>query len=89
MSAGREQMTEEAEVRNLATEVVGADYPDAYLYVGSGDRVVLLCDKDAPKWRNAVMLTPDNARRLAADLVRMADQSEQVCPPGQQSGGDQ
>lgn len=75
-----------SEVRNLATEVIGADYPDAYLYVGSGDRVVLLCDHDTPKWRNAVMLTPDNARRLAANLVRMADQSEETDRGGDHGG---
>lgn len=74
-----ERRGEKAQVRDLATEVIGADYPDAYLYVGSGDDCVLLCDHNAPKWRNAVVLTSDNARRLAADLIRMADQSESEC----------
>lgn len=74
-----EHMAEKRPVRNLATEVIGAAYPDAYLYVGSGDRVVLLCEHgDMPRWRNGVGLTPQNARRLAADLIRMADQSEEM-----------
>lgn len=68
------------EVRDLDVEVIGGEYPDAYLYVGSGDHCVLLCDKDAPKWKNSVGLTPDNARKLAAALVRMADQSERPEP---------
>lgn len=80
------QSAENGRVRDLATEVIGADYPDAYLYVGSGDRIVLLCDKDTPKWRNSVMLTPENARRLAADLIRMADQSERVTSPEEGKG---
>lgn len=63
-------------LRDLDVDVIGGKYPDSYLYVGSGKNVVLLCDKDAPKWRNAVGLTPTNARKLAAALVRMADQSE-------------
>ena len=74
-----------APLRDLDVEVLGGTYPESYLYVGSGVRCVLLCDKDAPKWRNAVGLTPDNARKLAAALVRMADQSERVIP----SEGDQ
>ena len=68
-------------MRDLDIEVVGGEYPDSYLYVGSGDHIVLLCDKDAPKWRNGVVLTPENARKLATALNRMADQSEapEVC----------
>lgn len=70
--------TDPSTVRNLATEVIGADYPDAYFYVASGDHLVLICEHgDLPRWRNSVGLTPDNARRLAADLIRMADQSEE------------
>ena len=68
-------------VPDLSVEVIGADYPDAYLYVGSGDNCVLLCDKDAPKWKNGTLLTPANARKLAAVLTRMADQSECVTRP--------
>lgn len=60
----------------LRVEVIGADYPDSYLYVGSGERFVMLCDLNVPKWRNGVGLTPDNARKLAAALTAMADQSE-------------
>ena len=65
-----------SEIPTLHVEVIGGTYPEAYLYVGSGDNVVLLCDRDTPRWRNGVGLTPDNARKLAAALVRMADQSE-------------
>ena len=63
-------------LRALDVEVIGGTYPESYLYVGSGDHCVLLCDLNAPKWRNAVGLTPDNARKLAAALMAMADQSE-------------
>lgn len=65
-------------IRDLDVEVIGATYPEAYLYVGSGDHCVLLCDLNTPKWKNAVGLTPDNARKLAAALTRMADQSEVI-----------
>lgn len=68
------------EIRDLEIEVIGGTYPDAYLYVGSGDHCVLLADHGAPKWRNAVGLTPENARKLAAALSRMADQSERPDP---------
>lgn len=67
-------------MRELDIEVIGGDYPQEYLYVGSGDQCVLLCDRNAPKWRNAVGLTPENARKLARALERMADQSEQETP---------
>lgn len=50
--------------------------PDEYLYTGSGDHCVLLASHDAPQWRNAYVLTPDAARKLAAALNRMADNSE-------------
>ena len=63
--------------RDLEIEVIGGDHPEAYLYVGSGDNIVLLCDHNTPKWKNAVGMTPDNARKLAAALIRMADQSEE------------
>ena len=76
------QSAEKDVPRDLDVEVIGGTYPEAYLYVGSGDDCVLLCDRNAPKWRNAVGLTPDNARKLAAALVRMADQSERPIPPG-------
>lgn len=78
--------TAEIDAPNLSVEVIGGAYPEAYLYVGSGDHCVLLCDKDTPKWRNSVGLTPGNARKLAAALVRMAEQSESVSPPGQTEG---
>lgn len=69
-----------AEIRDLDIEVLGGTYPDEYLYVGSGDHCVLLAEHNVPKWRNAVGLSPENARKLAAALNRMADQSEQVEP---------
>ena len=65
-------------MRDLDIEVIGASHPDAYLYVGAGSDTVLLCDKETPKWRNAIALTPDNARKLATALNRMADQAEEV-----------
>lgn len=63
-------------MRDLDIEVIGGVYPDEHLYVGSGDQCVLLCDRNTPKWKNAVGLTPESARKLAAALVRMADQAE-------------
>lgn len=51
-----------------------------YFYVGSGDRCVLLAEMNVPKWRNSVGLTPENARKLAAALTKMADQSESEPP---------
>lgn len=71
----------EEDVPDLRVEVIGGTYPNAYLYVGSGDQLVLLCDHNAPKWRNGIPLTPFQARRLAAALVRMADQSERFLSP--------
>jgi hypothetical protein len=68
----------EREPRTLDVEVIGGDYLESYLYVGSGDHCVLLCDHSTPKWKNAIGLTPDNARKLAAALVAMADQSEET-----------
>jgi hypothetical protein len=68
------------EVRDLDIEVIGAEYPDAYLYVGSGADCVLLCDYRTPKWKNGIGLTPSNARKLATALVRMADQADAAEP---------
>lgn len=46
-------------------------------YAVSGDGCVLLCEHgQAARWRNAVMFTADEARRLGMRLMAMADQSE-------------
>ena len=55
----------------------GARDPNAYFYACSGDNVVLLCEHgEAARWRNAVMFTADEARRLGMRLMAMADQAE-------------
>ena len=39
--------------------------------------VVLLCEHgEAARWKNAVMFTADEARRLGMRLMAMADQAE-------------
>ena len=51
--------------------------PDAYFYVASGADVVLLCEHgEAARWKNAVVFTADEARRLGIRLMAMADQAE-------------
>lgn len=64
--------------RDLEIEVIGAEYPDSYLYVGHGKELVLLCDYHTPKWRNGIGMTPANARKLAAALNASADNSERT-----------
>lgn len=74
-------MSNRAEFRPVAP--VGADPlpggrdPDAYFYAASGQDVVLLCEHgEAARWKNAVMFTADEARRLGMRLMAMADQAE-------------
>ena len=55
----------------------GGRDPGAYFYVASGADVVLLCEHgEAARWKNAVMFTADEARRLGIRLMAMADQAE-------------
>ena len=55
----------------------GGHDPGAYFYVASGADVVLLCEHgEAARWKNAVMFTADEARRLGMRLMAMADQAE-------------
>ena len=55
----------------------GGRDPGAYFYVASGADVVLLCEHgEAARWKNAVMFTADDARRLGIRLMAMADQAE-------------
>ena len=55
----------------------GGRDPGAYFYACSGDNVVLLCEHgEAARWKNAVMFTADEARRLGMRLMAMADQAE-------------
>ena len=57
--------------------VMGSD--TAHLYAGAGDGCVLLCESgDIPRWRNALFLTPDAARSLAAQLTYLADLAETI-----------
>ena len=59
----------------------GGRDPGAYFYVASGADVVLLCEHgEAARWKNAVMFTADEARRLGMRLMAMADQAEATEP---------
>jgi hypothetical protein len=66
----------EAIVTDLQVPVIGTD--TGYLYVGHGDRCILIGEMDVPKWRNATGLTSEAARRLAAILVQQADAADQL-----------
>ena len=55
--------------------------PARTFYVASGADVVLLCEHgEAARWKNAVMFTADEARRLGMRLMAMADQAEATEP---------
>ena len=59
----------------------GGRDPGAYFYVASGADGVLLCEHGAAaRWKNAVMFTADEARRLGMRLMAMADQAEATEP---------
>lgn len=62
------------ELRSEASCIGGGH---AYVAAGS-DLVLLAFTEEVGWWKNAVGFTPDDARRLAAILVRQADVSEQV-----------
>jgi hypothetical protein len=47
-----------------------------YVYVGHGERCVMLAEYEVPKWRNSLWMAPDEARRLAQALMQQADASE-------------
>ncbi len=74
----------DATAHPLHVPVMGGDEVGAWLYVASGDSVVLLCEHgDAPRWRNAMGLTPDAARKLGNALIAMAWQADH---PGEDEG---
>lgn len=51
--------------------------PHAYFYVAHGADCVLLCNSgQVARWRNAVVFTPDEARRLGMQLMAQADAAE-------------
>lgn len=51
--------------------------PDSYFYVAHGADCVLLCEYgDVARWKNAAVLTPDEARRLGRELMAQADAAE-------------
>ena len=55
----------------------GGRDPDAHFYVAAGADCVLLCERgDAARWKNAVMFSSDEARRLGMRLMSIADQAE-------------
>jgi hypothetical protein len=62
--------TDEAPLRDLEAACFGG----GRAYVGRGEDIVLLAfTQDVGWWRNAVVFTPEQARRVAANLVKMAD----------------
>lgn len=65
---------------DLNVPVIGTD--TGYLYVGHGDRCILIGEMDVPKWRNATGLTSEAARRLAAILIQQADAADQLVDHG-------
>ena len=51
--------------------------PHAYFYIAHGADCVLLCNSgQVARWRNAVVFTPDEARRLGMRLMAQADAAE-------------
>ena len=78
-------MSDRAEFRPVPPPEVdalpGGRDPNAYFYVASGADIVLLCEHgEAARWKNAVMFTADEARRLGMRLMAMADQAEATEP---------
>ena len=66
----------------IVTDDTTAGKPlNGYVCGTSGDNVVLLCEHgEAARWKNAVMFTADEARRLGMRLMAMADQAEATEP---------
>ena len=52
-------------------------YGGGSLRAGSGDHCVVLIGEGEALHRGMHILTPDDARKIAAALVRMADRSEE------------
>ena len=51
--------------------------PHAYFYIAHGADCVLLCNSgQVARWRNAVVFTPDEARRMGMQLMAQADAAE-------------
>lgn len=48
-----------------------------YVYVAHGADCVLLAEIEVPKWRNAVLFSPEQARRLGMALIEQAARADE------------
>lgn len=56
---------------------------DDFLYVGHGADCVMLCEHgDIPRWRNAIVMSPEEAIRLGEELIVQARRTSEDTTKG-------